>query len=105
MNKRKIKGFSIIEYTIFITIILTALYVSKDFISRAIMGHWRQAGDSFAFGRQYDPSRTLDCSYEAELNKWYDQSCFDQRRLRCTAASGSCELTVMNECSTSACNE
>lgn len=103
---KKNKGFSIVEYSIFIVIILGALWVSKDMISRGIMGHWREAGDMFAFGRQYDPSRTLDCAFDGELNKWYEQSCFDQQRLTCAVSDHACERMIINtRCALEACNE
>ncbi len=100
------KAFSVIEYSIFIILIITALYVSKDFISRAIMGHWQAAGDTFAFGRQYDATHTMECSYDGESNKWYEQGCFDQRRAARPVCDIACEREIIvNQCSFAACQE
>ncbi len=106
MSKNKNSGFAIIEYSILILLVLGALWVSKDMIGRGIMGHWRGVGDGFSFGRQYDPSRTLDCVFDGELNKWYEQGCFDQQRRSCAVADFNCEKTIINNiCAIEACQE
>jgi hypothetical protein len=58
MNKR---GASVIEYIVLIVLILSALYVMKDMMSRGIFSKYKQTGESFGFGRQYDAKRTMVC--------------------------------------------
>ena len=66
-------------------------------------------GDSFAFGRQYDPKETVACAhyYNKDNGKdvWYDQPCFDVGRLAAAcdamatdAAIQGCEEDVMAGC-------
>ncbi len=78
-------GASLVEYVIFILIILTSLFVMKDVISQGVFSKYRQAGESLSFGRQYDAKRTVVCrqdvlSYEANgqanLGNFYDEDCF-----------------------------
>jgi len=53
MNKRK--GSTAIEYAVLIAIFIAALLTMSVYIKRAISGKWRSVGDSFGFGRLYDP--------------------------------------------------
>ena len=55
------KGSSIVEYSVLIIIILSALYMMKDSIGRGIFSKYKQTGESFGFGRQYDAKRTVVC--------------------------------------------
>jgi len=70
------KAFSVVEYTILLVIIIGAYLVMRGYIQRGIFGQWEQTGQSFAFGRQYDPRKTIECSYDEQMNKWYDKNCF-----------------------------
>lgn len=54
----KRKGFSILEYTILVVVVLAALIAMRVYVQRAIMGRYRQAGDTFGFGRQFEPGVT-----------------------------------------------
>ncbi len=55
MNKKRyIKAISIIEYSLIVAVVVAALFGIQIYIKRAISGRWRQAADSFGFGRQYD---------------------------------------------------
>lgn len=54
----KRKGFSILEYTILVVVVLAALIAMRFYVQRAIMGKYRQATDTFGFGRQFEPGRT-----------------------------------------------
>ncbi len=98
-------GSSVTEYAVLIIIILTALYWMKGPIARTFYGRWKTAGDSFAFGRQYDPQRTVECAYYASPDGaskvWYDERCFDNRRGVCVTAVdvAMCEAAVIQGCS------
>lgn len=48
------RGFLTIEYAVFIAIIVAALIGMSVYIKRALGGKWRQAADTFGFGRQYE---------------------------------------------------
>lgn len=49
------KGFLTIEYAVFILTIILALLAMSIYLGRALSGRWREAADSFGFGRQYYP--------------------------------------------------
>ncbi len=97
-------GRAVIEYAVLIVIILAALFWMKGPIVRAFYGHWKTAGDSFAFGRQYDPKRTVECAhYSLPDNTWVwaDERCFDAGRPACADAAdtAACEAAVIQGCS------
>lgn len=48
------KAMSIIEYSMVVAVVVAALVGMQIYIKRAISGRWRQAADTFGFGRQYD---------------------------------------------------
>ena len=103
---RASRGRSIIEYAVLVIIILTALYFMKGPILHALYGRWKTAGDSFAFGRQYDPKGTSACTHVTLSDNtgiWYDERCFDSRRGACDRsgdadAVAACEQGIMNGC-------
>ncbi len=76
------KGLSIIEYAVLIVMVLSALFIFKDQIKRAFFGRYKSAGDSFAYGRQYEGPRTLDCAHRTidSADVWYDQSCYEHKQ-------------------------
>ena len=74
MKKGK-TGSSVIEYITLIAIIAGALMISQRLILQAISGRWRNVGDSFGAGRQYDPKRTIECVYDTGKMKWVVQKC------------------------------
>jgi len=49
------KATSVLEYAIFIIIIVLALVAVGDYLRRGISGKWKSQVDSFGFGRQYEP--------------------------------------------------
>lgn len=55
---RHSRGFSAIEYAFLIAIVVAGLIGMSVYTKRAIMGKWREAADTFGFGRQYDPGVT-----------------------------------------------
>ena len=54
----KNKGSLILEYSILIAIVIAALVCMQVYVKRALCGRWRQAGDVFGSGRQYEPNLT-----------------------------------------------
>ena len=47
------RGFLSLEYALLITILVAALVGMALYFQRSLSGKWRDAGDSFGFGRQY----------------------------------------------------
>jgi hypothetical protein len=96
------KAFSIIEYVVLIVIIIGAFLVMRNLIQRGIFGMWQQAGQGFAFGRQYDPQRSVDCVFDDLSNKWYDRNCFEQAignaNPPCSSGGSSCEENAIQGC-------
>jgi hypothetical protein len=70
------KAISVIEYSVLFIIIITAFVVMQNYLQRGINGSWEQSGKSFGFGRQYDPQRTIECSFDDQSNQWYDRNCY-----------------------------
>ena len=54
-------GAFAIEYAVLMAVVAAALIGMSVYTFRALCGRWRQVGDVFGQGRQYEPSRTL-CS-------------------------------------------
>ena len=101
-----VNGRAVLEYAIFMIIIITALLAMKGPIVRAFNGHWKVSGDSFAFGRQYDPQKTVECSFDAESNQWYDQHCYAYY-VNSTGCNGNalCEQGVVTQCAATNCGK
>lgn len=64
-----------IEYVMMFVIVIGAFLVMRSYIQRGIFSMPAQAGKGFAFGRQYDPQTTIECSYDAQSGLWYDYNC------------------------------
>jgi hypothetical protein len=99
MNILNKKGMSVVEYAVLFIIIIGAFLVMKNYIQRGMFGSWGQAGQTFAFGRQYDPQKTIECGFDEQSNLWYDQHCFNNSN--CTVGNTSCE----EGCSASSCSQ
>ena len=56
--RNNLKGFAAIEYIIMILVILAALIGMADFIRRSLSGKYRETGNAFGYGRQYQPGVT-----------------------------------------------
>ena len=52
------KGQGVIEYTILIAILVAVLVGMASYVQRALAGKWRDVGDTFGYGRQYEPGVT-----------------------------------------------
>ena len=82
IQRKKInnQAVSVIEYVLLIGVVITAILFTQKYIVRAIAGKWKQAGDTFSLGQQYDPKKTLECAWSGEPNNlWYSQKCFDDK--------------------------
>ena len=101
--RHNIKAFSTLEYILLTTITLLALYFFRGYIVRGLSGKWKSVGESFAFGRQYDPNKTTECAFETSLQKWYDITCFDS--FNCKPGQKDCELPAVVKCETMACSQ
>ena len=51
---RRAGNFSI-EYAFLIAVIAAAMVAMGVYMKRALSGRWRGVGDTFGFGRQYEP--------------------------------------------------
>ncbi|MBP7835968.1 MAG: hypothetical protein KA022_00650 [Candidatus Omnitrophica bacterium] len=49
------KAFLSLEYALLIAILVAALVAMGFYVRRALSAKWRDAGDAFGFGRQYQP--------------------------------------------------
>ena len=109
-------GFAVAEYLVLIIIVLLAIMVFRHYFVRSIAGKQKMVGDTFGFGRQYDPSATIECGWSPVINKWYDEKCFEITRQKCNFGSkidGNridndqdmrvCEDKLVNNCVTDAC--
>ena len=67
---------SILEYTVLFVIVIGAFLIMRTYIQRGLHGSWEATGQSFAYGRQYDSQRTVECSFDAQSNLWYDRNCY-----------------------------
>jgi len=101
LNKR---AFSIIEYMFLIVIIVGAFMLLRGNIQRGIYGMWQKLGASFAFGRQYDSQKSVECEFDEQSNRWYDRNCFEQYVANlnppCNSGDTSCEENVILGCVT-----
>ena len=69
--KRKInrqKATSIIEYVAIFSVVAMALVLMFSYLTRSLNGRWRQSADSFGYGLQYEPGKTIIKTTTAEGN-------------------------------------
>jgi len=53
MKMRNLRAASIIEYSLLLAVVVAAIVGMQIYVKRAISGRWRQAADTFGYGRQY----------------------------------------------------
>lgn len=53
------RGTSVLEYAVLAAIVAAALLGMSIYFKRALADKWRWVGDSFGYGRQYDPDVTI----------------------------------------------
>ena len=58
ISNRMRKGSLTLERAVLIAVVAAALIAMSVYIRRAISGRFRDAADSFGFGRQYEPGVT-----------------------------------------------
>jgi len=51
-------GFTI-EYAMLTVIVTAALLGMAFYLQRGLAGRWRESADTFGFGRQYEPGKTV----------------------------------------------
>ena len=96
MNK---KAFSIVEYVMLFVIIIGAFISLRAIIQRGIFGNWAKAGQSVAFGRQYDSQRSIACDFDTASNKWYDHNCYvSHMQAQACNVGTACETTIISAC-------
>lgn len=83
------------EYCALVIMVLGILIVMKMVIYRGLAGGYKNAGDSFGFGRQYDPDNTIQCAYAQYPDgsgRWYDLTCYEHVYAICFKASQNSEV-------------
>jgi len=53
------KGNCVLEYMVLLAILVMALITMQSYIRRGLCGRYRDAGDTFGFGRQYESGVTV----------------------------------------------
>ena len=87
------KAFAVIEYAMILIIVIGAFLVMRSYIQRGIFGMSARAGQSFAYGRQYDPQKTIECGFDGITGSWYDTNCF--KNAGCALGNASCEQSCL----------
>ena len=55
---RRARGQSAIEYAVWVAVIAAMLLGMAVYVKRALCGRWRQVGDVFGYGKQFEPGKT-----------------------------------------------
>jgi hypothetical protein len=100
------KAFSVLEYVVLIVVIISAFLIMRNYIQNGIFGLWGQAGQSFAFGRQFDSQKTIECSFDQQSGLWYDYNCFQSTvNASCVSGDTVCQEAIITggSCSPSYC--
>ena len=82
------RGTSAIEYVVMIIIIIGAMLLIQKYLLRGIAGKWRDVGDTWGYGRQFDPKKTTECLYDMTVNKWILYGCFEACISACDSKYG-----------------
>jgi hypothetical protein len=105
MKIKSNNGANILEYIALILIIVSAYIVMKEVISRGLFSKYKSSGESFAFGRQYDPKTTTVCKEDvvsfnpdgsAGETIMYDEDCYHARVSR-PVSEGGCNQCMPND--------
>ena len=67
------RATSTLEYALLLVVIMMAFFISQKYIVRGFAGRWKDVGDTFGFGRQYDPKNTTECVFNVDTGN-YDYS-------------------------------
>jgi len=95
----KKQAFAVIEYVTILLIVMGAFLVMRSYIQRGIFSMHAKAGQGFAYGRQFDPQRTVECSYDGLTGIWYDENCF--KAANCSLGGLACEQGCLTNSSCS----
>ncbi len=78
MNKQvnQRKAFAVIEYLVMVAIIVLTFITFRFYVQHGYQGQMARTGESFAFGRQYDPEDTIVCAYDGF---WYSEACYNHQ--------------------------
>ena len=102
--KRNNRAVSTMEYLFFMTLVLFAILGLQKYMAHGMYGMWKRTGDSFGFGRQYDPNTTIECAFDLSINRWYDVFCLES--IGCAAGDNSCRQSAINgQCDVADCNK
>jgi len=75
------KAASTIEYVLLIIIFVSAIFLMQKQIARSFFGRWKDLGDGFGYGEQYDPKTTTECGRYVDPatqgETWYLQKCYE----------------------------
>ena len=58
-HKRRGRGSLSLEYVVLLVVGVAALLSMAIYLKRSLAGRWRQVGDTFGYGRQYEPGKTV----------------------------------------------
>ena len=99
------KAFSVIEYALLFVIIIGAFLIMRNYIQRGLNGTWAKSGQTFGFGRQYDPQKSIECAFDEQANVWYDHNCFENYyKQNCLSGNNTCEEGIITgSCQTDTC--
>lgn len=53
------RGAFSLEYAVLIAVVAAGLIGMSIYIKRSLCGKWRETGDTFGYGRQYQPGVTI----------------------------------------------
>ncbi|MBF0571210.1 MAG: hypothetical protein HQL12_05000 [Candidatus Omnitrophica bacterium] len=105
-SDRYLKAFAIVEFVVLFVIIISAFLIMRNYIQRGIYGKLAKTGQSFAYGRQFDPQKTIECGFDPQSNTWFDRNCFEYYKVnnKCNG-NPDCEESIINGslCSSSGC--
>lgn len=52
-NAHNRRGLTLLEYTLLLIVVIAAFLGMQIYLKRALAGKWKDAADTFGYGRQY----------------------------------------------------
>jgi hypothetical protein len=95
------KALSLVEYVVLFVIIIGAFLIMRSAIQRGIFGMWANSGQTFSFGRQYDPQTSVACDFDPASKQWYDHNCVAAQ----CGSNPSCFSGAIAGCASSYCTQ
>ena len=98
------------EYMTLVVFLLGALLVFQQYIVNGFSGQWKQAGDVFSFGKQYDPrifgvlgtqGGSMECFWDSQHCRPFDSGpppVFDPATGACTLGSQLIDTWIDQRC-------